>query len=92
MAQLLLENNSDPNIQNLIFGRTALHYAAEMEYSDILNLLIEHNADASIVDKTNKKPQDMTENKEIQSMLANISNMSSSKKTQSRNKELQEVE
>ena len=40
-----------------------------MEYLDIVNLLVQFNADPSIVDKTNQRPQDMTSNLDIKKAL-----------------------
>ena len=37
MAQILLEYKSDPNVQNFNFAKSALHYAVDYQYTNIVS-------------------------------------------------------
>lgn len=40
MTALLLSHRGNPNQRNHVFGRTALHYAVDYDYIEIVKLLL----------------------------------------------------
>ncbi|KAG8555511.1 hypothetical protein GDO81_017730 [Engystomops pustulosus] len=50
-------------------GQTPLHYASACEFSDIVEMLLEHGADPTLVDHDGFQPHEATDNKEISEML-----------------------
>ncbi|KAG8436799.1 hypothetical protein GDO86_007762 [Hymenochirus boettgeri] len=50
-------------------GQTPLHYASACEFPDIVDLLLKHGADPSIVDNDGFQPHEATDSKEICAVL-----------------------
>ena len=56
IAKMLLEKKADPNAKDALEERTALHLAAREEQTELVRLLLEKNANASIADKNGETP------------------------------------
>jgi ankyrin repeat protein len=70
MVKLLLFHKADPNIQNFTFGKTALHYAVDYSYSELITLLVSYNANADLKDKHGKSAKDISRSQEISTLLS----------------------
>ncbi|KAL4634874.1 acyl-CoA-binding domain-containing protein 6 isoform X2 [Arapaima gigas] len=68
LVSMLLQNNADINSQD-DEGQTALHYASACEFVDIVELLLQAGADPSIKDQEGSLPEEVTESKDISSLL-----------------------
>ncbi|XP_043941678.1 acyl-CoA-binding domain-containing protein 6 [Protopterus annectens] len=68
LASVLLEHNADINSQDNE-GQTALHYASACEFADVVELLLAFGADPTIQDQDNCLPEEVTESKDISSLL-----------------------
>lgn len=75
MCKLLLKHKSNPNVQNLVFGKTPLHIAVENGNIDIIQELISYNADVDIIDRNGKKSIDSARDVEIQKILREKTNV-----------------
>jgi hypothetical protein len=75
IAELLIVNGTDVNVQN-IDGETALHIAAERGYTDIIKILIKAGALSNIRDEDGDTPSDLIpeliwdSNKDLKKILA----------------------
>eukprot|EP00357_Protocruzia_adherens_P030856 CAMPEP_0115004172 /NCGR_PEP_ID=MMETSP0216-20121206/19042_1 /TAXON_ID=223996 /ORGANISM="Protocruzia adherens, Strain Boccale" /LENGTH=1183 /DNA_ID=CAMNT_0002370105 /DNA_START=316 /DNA_END=3867 /DNA_ORIENTATION=+ len=69
MIYLLLKANADPNIQNLVFGRSALHYAVDCGHRDAVELMLTHSASIDLKDRQGKTPFDLARSEDIKSLL-----------------------
>lgn len=58
---VLLANGADCNIANLVFGKTALHYAVEYQHEEVVKLLIGANANSNFKDKTGRSALEMAQ-------------------------------
>jgi ankyrin repeat protein len=65
LVDLLLRHGSQVNAQN-IFGKTALHYAALKGHVQIVGLLLDSNADLSILFEGKSALQHASENDQHQ--------------------------
>ncbi|XP_028668250.1 acyl-CoA-binding domain-containing protein 6 [Erpetoichthys calabaricus] len=68
LVSMLLQNNADINSQD-DEGQTALHYASACEFADIVELLLKAGADPLIKDQEGSLPEEVTESKDISSLL-----------------------
>lgn len=68
LVSVLLEHNADINSQDNE-GQTALHYASACEFADVVELLLAFGADPTIQDQENCLPEEVTESKDISSLL-----------------------
>ncbi|XP_033878621.2 acyl-CoA-binding domain-containing protein 6 [Acipenser ruthenus] len=68
LVSVLLQNKANINSQD-DEGQTALHYASACEFSDIVELLLKAGADPSIRDQEGSLPEEVTDSKEISSLL-----------------------
>mmetsp|Transcript_31331 Transcript_31331/g.30996 ORF Transcript_31331/g.30996 Transcript_31331/m.30996 type:complete len:286 (+) Transcript_31331:269-1126(+) len=69
MVDLLLIYNSEPNKKNNFLGRTPLHYAAECNSVDCINLLLKYFADKTIRDNDGNLPYDLASETEAKELL-----------------------
>ncbi|XP_065343624.1 uncharacterized protein LOC135941815 [Cloeon dipterum] len=51
LLKILLKNNAHVNAESQFFGQTALHHAAIQNYPEILEMLVDHDADVNLKDK-----------------------------------------
>lgn len=70
MTNILLFHKANPNIKNLTFGKTPLHYAVDYCYIEIISLLISYGASIDIQDKHGKTARDIARTSEILSILS----------------------
>lgn len=75
LTSLLLDSGANPNIQDTIFGYTALHYLVvasqliESQATEILILLIEAGADKSLRDFSGQTPLDHATDKGLHELV-----------------------
>jgi ankyrin repeat protein len=65
MVLLLLRFGADGNIRNSEFQKTPLHYAVELCYNKIVELLISHEASPLVADREGKTSLDFALTPEI---------------------------
>jgi len=65
----LLSANANPNIKNIKYGQTPLHYAVDLSYNKIAEMMIAYDASPLIKDKCNKNAMDLAESPEMQRVL-----------------------
>eukprot|EP00834_Sanchytrium_tribonematis_P003464 NODE_134_length_16603_cov_0.784052.p1 type:complete len:820 gc:universal NODE_134_length_16603_cov_0.784052:4696-2237(-) len=68
IAKLLLDRGADINCKNSV-GQTPLHFASYHEGTSVVKLLLDRGADVHCKNKNGKTPYDLTENKEIKTLL-----------------------
>lgn len=69
LAWLLLRYGADANVQDAMLGQTALHVAAAMGNSRLVQVLVEANASRDIRDKQGLVPADIAESDDIRAIL-----------------------
>ena len=69
MVSTLLKCNANPNVKNLSYGQTALHYAVNLENGKIAEMMIAYDASPLIKDKCGKTAMDLATATEIQRVL-----------------------
>lgn len=74
VVEMLLKYGAEPNVQDVNFGMTALHYA--MYYGDrkLVELLLEHKADPGIRDKHGRLPEDIAREKNYHDLVVLLAN------------------
>uniref|UniRef100_A0A1B6EFF4 Uncharacterized protein n=1 Tax=Clastoptera arizonana TaxID=38151 RepID=A0A1B6EFF4_9HEMI len=65
----LLSNGIDPNARHKINGWTALHWAAKRGHKDIVEILLNHKADKSILTEKGESPLSLTTRSDIYLLL-----------------------
>ena len=68
MIRILFENGAHPNDKDL-YGKTPLHYAAEMGKSRCIPILLQKGADLDIRDKHSKTPLDLAANEKVRKIM-----------------------
>ena len=68
IIRILFQNGAKPNDKD-IFGKTPLHYAAEMGKSRCIPILLQKGAFLDIRDKHNKTPLDLAANEKVKKIM-----------------------
>ena len=69
MVGALLKRNANPNVKNLSYGQTALHYAVDLENVKVVEMMIAYGASPLIKDKCGKTPMDLASAQEVKRVL-----------------------
>jgi hypothetical protein len=69
MVNILLFHKANPNLKNLTFGKTPLHYAVDYCYNEIIAMLVSNKASVEIPDKHGKTAKDIARTSEILGLL-----------------------
>lgn len=69
MVELLLAFGADCNIQNYLFGQTPLHYASDCGYMACVQLLLEKQGDALLMDKQGKTAIELAQTEAVRQVL-----------------------
>lgn len=65
----LLSKGVDPNAKHVINGWTALHWAAKRGHKDIVEVLLQHDADKNVVNEKGESPLSLATRPEVRIML-----------------------
>lgn len=68
VLRILVENGAKLNEKD-IFGKTALHYAAELGKSRCIPFLLQRGASLDMVDSRNKTPLDLAANEKVKKII-----------------------